>query len=129
MSDQDEAPRHYAYRLFPALFMIGLGVLFLLRNLGIGIPFLDAQNWWAWLILIGAAAPFARAIELYRRDRRISGAVAHHLFVAASIALVAMFFILDLSWRLWWPLLMILAGIAMLGRGTDCRSGTGQAPH
>jgi hypothetical protein len=127
-NDQDPTPHRHEWRLFPAVFVIGIGLLFLLRNLGIGIPFLDTQNWWAWIMLIAAIAPLARAIELYRQDGRISGAVVHHLVVAAAIALVAVFFILNLSWNLWWPLLMILAGIAMLGGGADCRTGSRQTP-
>ncbi|MBS0432599.1 MAG: hypothetical protein JSS21_09390 [Proteobacteria bacterium] len=115
--------------MFPAAFVIGLGVLFLLRNLGIAIPFLDTPNWWAWIVLIAAIAPLARALDLWRRSGRIDGAVVHHLFVGSAIIAVAVLFLLDLSWQTWWPAFMILGGLAMLGGGKRCGASSDQAPH
>jgi uncharacterized membrane protein len=126
--DENSNERWTGYRLFPALWVIGIGALFLLRNLGVKIPFLDTRNWWAWFILIGAVAPLAHAFELYRANGRFDGAVVHHLFVGAAIVTVATLFILDLSWQMWWPLFMILGGIAMLGRGGRCHAAPEQTP-
>ncbi|HEX7129622.1 MAG TPA: hypothetical protein VF217_06065 [Rhodanobacteraceae bacterium] len=122
MTDETRPTRRYEYRLFPALFVIALGVLFLLRNLGIGYDFFEFHNWWAWLILVAAVAPLARAIELYRAGGHVDGGVVHHLFVAAAVAVVAVLFLLDLDWGRWWPLFVILGGLSMLARGDRPRS-------
>ena len=122
MSDQDKTPHSWEYRLFPALFVIALGVLFLLRNLGIGYDFFEFHNWWAWLILVASAAPLAHAIELYRAGGTFDGAVIHHLLVAGAVIVVAVLFLLDLDWGRWWPLFVIFGGLAMLvRRERDCR--------
>ena len=108
--------QRHGYRLFPALWVIGLGVAFLLNNLGVRVPFLDIHNWWAWVILVGALAPLEHAWRLYRERGSVDGAVIHHLFAAAAIVAVAGMFILDLSWGLWWPLFLIFGGLSMLFR-------------
>lgn len=102
-------------RWVPAAVVIALGVLFLIANLGYRLPFLGYANWWAWFILIGAAWPLAEAAERYRRVGRLDGQVWHSLLSALSIAVVAVFFIAQLSWALWWPVFMILGGLYMLG--------------
>ncbi|HXS74451.1 MAG TPA: hypothetical protein VN725_10480 [Rhodanobacteraceae bacterium] len=117
MSDETRPARSYEYRLFPALFVIALGVLFLLRNLGLGFDFFEFHNWWAWLILVAAIAPLTRAVELYRASSRVDGPVIHHLFVAGAVITVAVLFLLELDWGRWWPLFVIFGGCAMLGRG------------
>jgi hypothetical protein len=122
MSDETKPAHHYEYRLFPALFVIALGVLLLLRNLGIGFDFFEFHNWWAWLILVAAIAPLTRAYELYRAGGKLDGMVAHHLFVAGAIIVVAVLFLMDLDWARWWPLFVILGGLSMLARGDRPRS-------
>src|SRR5690242_7291799 len=121
MSDESKSTRSYEYRLFPALFVIALGVLFLLRNLGYAFDFFEFHNWWAWLILVAAVAPLTRAVELYRVSGHVDGMVAHHLFVAGAIIVVAVLFLLDLDWGRWWPLFVILGGLSMLARGDRAR--------
>ena len=122
MSDETRPARSCEYRLFPALFVIALGVLFLLRNLGYGFDFFEFHNWWAWLILVAAVAPLTRAIELYRASGKVDGMVVHHLFVAGAIIVVAVLFLLDLDWGRWWPLFVILGGLSMLARGDRPRA-------
>ena len=121
MTEQDKSPNKYEYRLFPALFVIAIGVLFLLRNLGFGFDFFEFHNWWAWLIIVAAAAPLTHAIELYRASGKFDGGVVHHLLVAASVIAVGVLFLLDLDWARWWPLFVILGGLAMLVRHEDRR--------
>lgn len=125
----DPSPQRREWRLFPAMIVIGLGVLFLLRNLGISIPFLDTPNWWAWIVLLASIAPLARALELWRRSGRVDGTVVHHLFVGLAIITVAVLFLLDLSWQTWWPAFMILGGIAMLGGNKRDGASSDQPPN
>lgn len=113
---QPEPTRHSEYRLFPALAVIAVGVIFLMSNLGVKIPFLDSTNWWAWLILVGAFGPLTRAYDVYRARGKIDAEAAYSLLVAGAIALVAVMFLLGLDWQVWWPLFVILGGLFALVR-------------
>ena len=113
-----ESRRAYRYKngVVPALLVIALGAFFLLDNLGIHVAFLDRQNWWAWLILLAALAPLSDAVQRYRSLGAVDGAVLHSLLTAAAIVMVAMMFLLELSWRQWWPAFVIYGGLCMLVR-------------
>ncbi|MBD8872493.1 hypothetical protein IHE47_06620 [Rhodanobacter sp. DHB23] len=102
--------------MIPALLVVGVGVIFLCGNLGVQFPFLNWANWWAWFILFGAAWPLSEAWDRYRAVGTVDGAVAHSLLNALAIVMVAMIFILDLSWGTWWPLFVIYGGVCMLVR-------------
>lgn len=123
----DDESRHglRAGRVVPALVVMAIGVVFLARNFGAELPFLNYANWWAWIILLGAAWPLAEAVARYRQVGRVDGEVWHSLLTVLAIAMVALFFILQLAWERWWPLFMILGGLYMLGgrrrRGRDNR--------
>lgn len=122
MQDQQpESGHHHEYRLFPAAAVIAVGVIFLMSNLGVKIPFLDNSNWWAWLILIAALQPLARAYEVFRERGKVDAQAVYSLLVAAAIILVAAMFLLGLDWQVWWPLFVILGGLFTLVR-KPCRS-------
>ena len=106
----------YGQRILPALLVVAMGLVFLGANLGVRIPFLDWANWWAWFILAGAAWPLSEAWARYRAVGRLDVAVAHSLFNALGIVIVAGIFILDLSWATWWPVFVIYGGLCMLVR-------------
>lgn len=108
--------RHDQWRIFPAAAIIVIGVLFLAGNLGYRLDFLYFHNWWAWIILLAALAPLSRAYESYRASGNLDGCTIRHLTGAAFMVLVAGMFLLDLDWAVWWPLFVILAGVAMLVR-------------
>lgn len=121
----DDESRHvsHAGRVVPALVVMAIGVVFLARNIGAELPFLNYANWWAWIILLGAAWPLADAVARYRQVGRVDGEVWRSLLSVLAIAMVAAFFILQLAWARWWPLFVILGGLYMLGghrrRGRD----------
>ncbi|MEW9623749.1 LiaF transmembrane domain-containing protein [Rhodanobacter geophilus] len=106
-----------SHRIIPALLVVAVGLIFLCGNLGVQLPFLDWANWWAWFILLGAAWPLSEAWERYRAVGTVDGAVAQSLLSALAVAMVAMIFILDLSWAKWWPLFVIYGGLCMLVHG------------
>ncbi len=116
----DSTPR-LEYRIFPALIVIAIGVIFLLRNLGVEIPFLEGSNWWAWFILVGAVAPLSRAYETWQARGRVDADVIYPLLMGVAVALVAVMFLLGLEWRVWWPLFVILGGLISLVRGPSHR--------
>ncbi|MEO7065649.1 MAG: hypothetical protein ABI114_01960 [Rhodanobacter sp.] len=109
-------------RVIPALLVIAIGAFFLLDNLAINLPFFDIENWWAWIILFAAALPLADAARRYRSVGRVDGEVAHSLLSATAIVMVALMFILELSWHVWWPVFVIYGGLCMLVRGPRRRA-------
>jgi len=108
--------RHWS-RLGTGLVVIAIGVIFLLRNLGIELPFMQFRNWWALFILAAALGPLSYAVHRFREAGRVDGLVLHSLLSALVIVLVASFFLLDLSWERWWPLFVIYGGLWMLVKG------------
>lgn len=127
MSVEEARPhRHRRYHVMPALLVIAFGVFFLLGNLGINIPLFDNANWWAWFILIGAAWPLFDAVEHYRETGAIDGEVLHSLLTAAAVVMVALMFLLQLSWQQWWPVFVIYGGLCMLVRGSRRRRWKGE---
>ena len=116
-TQSNETTPRYGPRIFPAVVVITIGVIFLARNLGVEIPFLDITNWWAWFILAAAVAPIYRAYETWRGRGRVDAEVIHSLLSGAAIALVAVMFLLGLDWKIWWPLFVILGGLFSLVRG------------
>lgn len=106
--------RTMRWRIFPAVAIIAIGVLFLLNNLGYDLAFLDQGNWWAVLILLAALAPLTRAWEIYRARGRADAEVVHSILCGAAVALVGVMFLLELDWGTWWPLFVILGGLFAL---------------
>lgn len=96
------------------LIVIAVGVLFLLRNFGIILPFMQYHNWWALFILICAIGPLAYAAQRYRAQGKVDGVVLHSLVSAAVIVTIALVFLLQLSWNRWWPLFIIFGGLWMV---------------
>lgn len=102
------------WRVFPAAIIIGIGLLFLLDNLGVHFGFFFHGNWWALLILIAAAAPLTRAFEIHRARGRFDAEATYFLLAAAAVVLVAVLFLFGLDWGTWWPLFVILGGLFTL---------------
>jgi len=91
--------------------LIGIGVFFLLRQMGL---FPSDFNWWAFFILLPAAAIYYRAWQLYRETEQFGRRVRGMVIGASMILLVAIIFLLDLDWGVMWPVFLILAGIGAL---------------
>ena len=112
----DRPGREYRSRVIPGLLVVAFGLYFLLDNLGIQVPFVGYRNWWAWLILIAAIEPLTQAFRRYQAAGVVDGAVMHSLLSATAIIMVALMFILELSWSVWWPVFVIYGGLCMLTR-------------
>jgi cobalamin biosynthesis protein CobD/CbiB len=95
------------------LILIGLGVAFLLQDMGtISIPF---GNWWALFILIPAVASFDRAFRAYRNaDGHLNASVRNPLFVGVVLTIVTLGFIFNINWTFFGPALIILVGLGIL---------------
>ncbi len=113
----DKNGHMYWSRAATGLVVVLVGVLFLLRNLGVALPFLQLHNWWALFILLGAVPSLAYAAQRYRSSGRVDQGVLHALLTGAAVVMVAVLFLLDLEWERWWPLFVIYGGLWMLVRG------------
>lgn len=104
------------WRIVPAGIIIGIGVLFLLNNLGYPLWFFFHGNWWALFILLGAIPPFTRAYEVYRAHGKLDAEGIHSALAGSAVVLVSVMFLAGLDWMTWWPLFVILGGLFMLVR-------------
>ena len=115
METPDDKTIHLSWsRVASGLVVVLVGVLFLLRNFGIPLPFMALHNWWALFILLGAVPSLAVAFQRCHRTGRVDRLVLHALLSAAAVILVAVFFLLDLDWSRWWPLFVIYGGLWVL---------------
>ena len=99
------------------LIMILLGVAFLLRTSGnLNFPL---NNWWALFILIPAIGAFDTAIRMYRNsDNQLTAPAAGSVLVGLVLTFITVLFLFNLSWSLFGPILLILAGIGILAVAT-----------
>lgn len=114
-TDPADTPSHaMRWRIFPALAIIVIGLLFLANNLGYDLAFLDRGNGWAVIILLAAFAPLTHAYERYRASGRFDAEVMYSILSAAGVVLVGVLFLFRLDWGTWWPLFVILGGLFTL---------------
>jgi len=90
--------------------LIMLGVVFLLQNMG--IRFLT--NLWALFFLIPAFWAYVAAWDNYQDKSRLSPGGASALTVGILLTILAMVFLLNLDVGLFWPVILILGGSALL---------------
>ena len=100
-------------RLVMGLIVISIGVLFLLENLG----YVYVHNLWEFWPVILVVLGVARMANCRSAAGMVSGAILTligGIFLASSLGFIPF----DI-WRLFWPLILILAGVGMLFRGLD----------
>jgi len=108
---QRHAGRPYGW--FGGTILILLGVVFLLHNLG--VRFLE--NWWALLILIPAFWSYTAAWESYQNNSRLTRRGAYSLTIGLMFTVLALVFLFDIALGMFWPVLLIVGGLLMLGTG------------
>ena len=92
------------------IILILLGVIFLLQNAGL----LSFQNWWALFILIPAFTAFTTAWTRYQDSGRVDASVRGSVLVGFVLTMVAAAFLFNFTGAIFWPALLILAGIGVL---------------
>jgi uncharacterized membrane protein len=91
--------------------LIAIGLFFLLQNFGL----LFLHNWWALFIMIPAAGAFASAYAMYRNSgNRLSYPARGSLVGGIFFTLLTAMFLFDLNFGLFWPILLIFAGVGLL---------------
>jgi ABC-type multidrug transport system fused ATPase/permease subunit len=106
---QRRAGRHTGW--FGGVFLILLGVIFLLRQMG--IPFF--ANWWALFILIPAFWAYVAAWDSYQDGKRLTRRAAASLTVGILLTILALLFLLNVASGFVWPALLIVGGLALVG--------------
>lgn len=103
-------------RVWIGAVVVVIGGLLLANNLGYDLGFLQRlQNWWALLLLIPAVGKFHEAWTCVRAGFRLgSPAVREPLILGMAFSLVAIIFLMGLSWITWWPVFLILGGLSLL---------------
>jgi len=97
----------------PGLILIVLGIIFLADNY---YSFRFFDNWWALFILIPAFTNLSRAWRRYQAAGHWTADARGSLIGGLIITLVALIFLFELSWTLFWPLILIIMGIGLLLR-------------
>jgi hypothetical protein len=98
-----------------AAILIGVGVVFLLQNMGYAIP----GNWWALFLLIPAVFALAGAWKSYQQNGgRFGPGMAGSLITAVVLIAVTLVFLfdLDVNWDVIWPAALIVIGLGVLAR-------------
>lgn len=95
------------------LIFILIGVLFVFQQFGK----FSFDNWWALFILLPALGSISTAYGMYRRNGRFHDGVRANLFVGLIILTVALLFLFNLSWEVFWPLFVLLPGLMVLSFG------------
>lgn len=95
---------------FWGLILIVAGSLILFQN----FTNYEIHNWWAFLILLPSIGSFAAAFSQYQDQGRFSRQVRNSLLSGVIFACVAVYFLLGLSLGPYWPVLIILGGLAIL---------------
>ena len=93
--------------------LIVLGVELLLQNMG----FTFADNWWALFILIPAFRSYASAWDQYQHHNRLTRGAAGSLVSGLLFTLLTVVFFFSIDFGIFWPVLLILAGLALLSVG------------
>ncbi|MEX2142996.1 MAG: hypothetical protein WD740_00245 [Anaerolineales bacterium] len=91
--------------------LILIGVFFLLRNY---FPVFELENWWALFILSPAIASLSRAVAIFQETREFNRSVRSHLFWGLFFVLLTASFLFNLDFSLFWPVFLIMGGLAML---------------
>jgi hypothetical protein len=88
--------------------LIALGAAFFIQSyFGFGF-----RNWWALFILIPAIAAFSTGWYAWKAGH--TATATSQFTIGLVVASVAAIFLLDIPWRLAWPVLFIVAGIGLL---------------
>ena len=111
--NQSRRVKRYSGNTTGGLILIGIGTIFLLSQ----VTGFYLHNWWALFILIPALCKLNEAWQGYRTDGRITHSTRGALIGGTLLAMVASVFLLNLSWRVFWPLVLIVLGIGALLNG------------
>jgi hypothetical protein len=109
-AERREMRGSHAYGWMGGLILIVIGGAVLVQNLT-GIHLL---NWWALFILIPAVGAFASAWNIYQKNGRLTSGGRGSLIGGFILAIISAAFLFNLDLGNFWPVLLILAGLAVV---------------
>ena len=95
------------------LILVGLGIMFLLRNFGVPVP----ENWWAIVLILPGIGTLWTAWRMYRRDGRMTRSVTSTAAVGLVLVVLGGSFLLGFDWGVLWPVILIVLGIGVVYAG------------
>jgi ABC-type multidrug transport system fused ATPase/permease subunit len=98
------------YGWMGGVMLILLGFVFLLQNMGINF----LTNWWALFILIPAFWAYVAAWDVYQDHGQLTRGAASSLILGLMLTLLSFVFLLNLAINMFWPLLLIAGGLALV---------------
>nr|MBN1229218.1 hypothetical protein [Anaerolineae bacterium] len=108
--------------LWGGLALLLIGAYFLAENLGLNIHLEFLENWWAIFILIPGVMILWRVFQAYRAEgSTTSRHWRNQLVMGLLMVFAAVVFLLNLSWSIFWPFLLIIGGLAFLFNATRQR--------
>lgn len=90
--------------------LILIGVVFLLQQ----TTGFYLNNWWAFFILIPAVGSFGNAWRAYQDAGRFNASARSSLIGGLALTMIAAIFLFNLDWVILGPVMLILAGMAVL---------------
>lgn len=103
-------PRRSSDGLAFGLIMVVAGGILLMQQFGE----FSLDNWWALFILIPTVSAFAGGWRIMQAAGRITPLAVGTILGGLFPLLVALIFLLELDWSIWWPGFVILGGFGML---------------
>lgn len=105
-------------RVWIGVVVVIIGGLLLANNLGYDLGLERLHNWWALLLFIPSAGKLHEAWSNLQAGFHLGHAsVREPLITAVAFILVAVIFLMGLSWMTWWPVFLILGGLSLLMSG------------
>jgi hypothetical protein len=105
------------------IFIIG-GVILIAQQLG----WLGARyNWWALFIMVPALASLGGGFSELQSSGKFGAAVRAGLGGGLILMTLSLVFLFGLDWSVWWPLMVLVAGVAIFleSFGTKAPAGVG----
>lgn len=100
-------------RIFFGFLLVLAGVLLLLQR----FTGFELHNWWALFILIPAFGAFSSAFLIYQNSGRFNEGVRSSLGGGLMIMAVAIMFLFNMDWSVWWPAFILIPGFILFMNG------------
>ncbi len=95
---------------FGGLILVGLGVLFLLKNFGVPVP----DNWWTIFLILPGLAALWTAWRMFQHDGQLTRTAATTAIAGGVLVLLGVSFFFGFNWGNFWPVILIALGIVVL---------------
>jgi len=110
MVQQDEARRGLSWLDLGGVTLLLLGVVFMAVNL-FGVR--QLENWWSVFILLPGILFLGLGKGMWRGDGRFAFLPRLSTGLGIILVTIALMFVLELNWAVWWPMMIMMPGVMM----------------